>query len=228
MTLRRWLDREEPVNETAEAEDRPRGEGTIDHMRGYVDIGERDERAAQAPDLAQLGEHVTSVLAAAESAAQKLRSDAEQDAQRTREQAAEAADTLRERAATDAEAERAEARRQVSLAEEEAQATRAEADSYAERRRREANDEAMRLVRDAEQRASQLASIAAERHRVLLVNVSASETRMRNLAGSLRDVASRLEEVSEGAKPGDGLDAALDRSLIVSVTDDNPRVGSVP
>ena len=199
MTLRRKLEHQDATGDPQHGElsGQPFDVSGIDQPR-------------QQPDLTYVADHVKTVLAAAEAAADKLRFDAEQDAQRIRDEATRSADDAREHAATEAEAERAEARRQLTHAKEEARATQTEADAYAESRRREADAEAMRLVRDAERRSSQIAAVAAERHGILLNDIAASEGRMRELAVSLREVAQRLDDVA-GSTVGE---VELDRTLM--------------
>jgi hypothetical protein len=216
MTLRRRTDRQDGDQNRGDAEP-PEADRVLPLVR-YFDSEKGNDERSSPPELAQVGQHVASVLAAAEAAAAELRKEAEDEARQIRQAAEQAAGELRERAKVDSDAGRNEARRQVALAEQEAHATRADADSYAETRRREADAEAMRVVRDAEARASRLADEAADRHRVLLADISASENRMRHLATSLREVADRLEGVAgAGAGGGDRDDrdesAALDRRL---------------
>jgi len=210
MTLRRKTDRQGASGRAGEIHQPLHGALPLAR---YLEEKQEEEQV-EPPGLAQLGEHVASVLTAAEAAATKLREEAENEARQTRKQAEEAASDLRTRFEAQIETDRSEARRQVALAEQEARATRADADSYAETRRREADAESIRIVRDAEQRASQLADAAAERHRVLLADISASENRMQHLATSLREVANRLEEVATAGSGDRDRSEALDRELV--------------
>jgi vacuolar-type H+-ATPase subunit E/Vma4 len=146
-------------------------------------------------DMSSVGEHVASVLAAAEGAAQRIRSEAQQEAKETEQEAARAANEIRTRATQEAQAERASSRRLVDEAEVASRAIRAEADQYADDRRREAEAQAAQTVRDAERRAASIADTSDERNRVLLANIAESETRLRDLAQSLRGVAASLDDV---------------------------------
>ena len=146
-------------------------------------------------DMSSVGEHVASVLAAAEGAAQRIRSEAQQEAKETEQEAARAANEIRTRATQEAQAERASSRRLVDEAEVASRGIRAEADQYADDRRREAEAQAAQTVRDAERRAASIADTSDERNRVLLANIAESETRLRDLAQSLRGVAASLDDV---------------------------------
>ena len=238
MGLRRRWDRQEAANvgidATGSAEGTSSGDeqGAIETSAGedkvvnqvkqYLKGIDDSEAPSTSADLAQVGVHVASVLAAAESAAERLRTEAEEEAERTRREAMKAADDLRVRTAGEAEAQRAEARRQASLAEEEASRVRSEADSYAEARRHEADEESMRIVREAEDHAAALAADADERNRELSTDIAASETRMRRLAASLREVADRLDDVA--GRRNDETDAfeerddeVLDEALVAQI-----------
>jgi hypothetical protein len=156
-------------------------------------------------DLGDVGQHITSVLAAAEAAAAKLRSDAENEATEVREQAEQAAGDIRRRVRQEAETARASAQEIVAEAESTSADTRSEADRYAENRRREADAHAAKIVLEAEQRAASIADAAEERHREVLTNIATSEARLRDLAKSLRGVASALDTVvgdEDGEEPG--------------------------
>lgn len=146
-------------------------------------------------DMASVGEHVASVLAAAEAAAQKMRAEAELEAKETGQEATRAANEIRSRATQEAQMERASSRRLVDEAEAASHGVRSEADRYADERRREADAQAVQTLRDAERRAAAIADTSDERHRVLLANIAESETRLRQLATSLRGVAASLDDV---------------------------------
>jgi hypothetical protein len=146
-------------------------------------------------DMSSVGEHVASVLAAAEAAAQRIRGEAQQEAKETEQEAARAANEIRTRATQEAQAERASSRRLVDEAEVASRGIRAEADQYADDRRREVEAQAAQTVRDAERRAASIADTSGERNRVLLANIAESETRLRDLAQSLRGVAASLDDV---------------------------------
>jgi hypothetical protein len=194
---------------------------------------EPEPRAPDAErDLGKVADHVRTVLAAAESAAEKLRTEAEHEAQRVRQQAAKAAHDLREQAAAEADADRSEARRQLARVKEEARGIRHDADTYAEGRKHDADAQAMRVIREAEHRAGEIASAAAERHQVLLNDIAFSENRMREFAASLREVATRLEEVADASAGGpradeaeEALDAALNRRVVDETSAETAVIG---
>jgi hypothetical protein len=146
-------------------------------------------------DMAGVGEHVASVLAAADAAAQMIRLEAEQDAKEVGQEAALDANDIRARATEEAQTERAATGRLVDEAEAASQRVRSDADQYAKERRREADVRAAQTVRDAERRAASIADTSGERHRVLLANIAESETRLRDLANSLRGAAASLDNV---------------------------------
>jgi hypothetical protein len=159
--------------------------------------GEAPPFETLAAEPGRLGEHVASIVAAAEAAADKIRAEAGRGAEQTRSETARLVKEMRTRVTEETEAERAEARRMVEEAKAAAEEIRAEADGYADGRRREADARAAQTVRDAEERAAAIAGTAGERNRVLLTNVAASEVRLRELAESLRTVASSLDEIVE-------------------------------
>jgi hypothetical protein len=156
----------------------------------------------RAAGLNDVGEHIASVLGAAEAAAAKLRTDAEAEARSTKEDATRLAEELRARASEEAESARASARERVEAAKAESSDIRAEADRYAGERRREADVQAAQVVRDAERRAASIAEAAAERHRVVLANIETSESRLRDLAESLRRVAGSLDTIVDDGRGG--------------------------
>jgi vacuolar-type H+-ATPase subunit H len=156
----------------------------------------QDTAAGATPlDLAHVGDHIAKVLAAAEESAEKLRADADLEARQIRERAARAAEELTQSVEEEAQAERTTARRILEEAEATAAGLRADADEYVEERRRQADEQASLIVRDAERRATRIAETAADRHRVVLSNIGAAETRLTELAKSMRLVAGTLDEV---------------------------------
>jgi vacuolar-type H+-ATPase subunit H len=165
------------------------------------------EAPAPSPSITSVGEHVASVLAAAEAAAEKLRLDAEEDARLTRRRLEKEADDLRTRIVAETEAQSSEILQRAIAAEEHANALRANAETTAERRLREADETAARIVGEAEQRAAEIEHVAAERHTVLLSDIASSESRMTNLAETLHTVASQLEGVAADRLPIHGADA---------------------
>ncbi len=188
---------------------RPDGKRTVEQAPGEKGLvaeqvrrytgSESDEQqptSSPAANLATAGEHVVSVLAAAEAAAEKLQREAEQDAARTRQQAAAEAEELRARVLAETEDERSNALQLVRDAEAKAATLRENAETFAQRRHREAEEAAARIVEAAEQRSDELEQAAAARQRTLLSNISSSEERMSHLATNLHDVASQLAELA--------------------------------
>ncbi len=146
-------------------------------------------------DLAVVGEHITSVLAAAEAAASTLRADAESEATVVREDAEQAATEIRRRARQEAETTRASAQQILEEAEAGGADMRSEADRYSANQRREAEAHATKLILEAERKAAAIADTSQERHHVVLTNIATAEGRLRELATSLRHVASALDTV---------------------------------
>jgi hypothetical protein len=167
-----------------------------------------------APDFAGVGEHVTSVLAAAEAAATKLRAAAEEEAWGMIHNAERQAQETREQAREESETVRASAQQILDEAEAASSDVRAQADRYAEERRREADTQAAKAVLEAERKAASIADTSKERHRVVLSNIATSEARLRDLAKSLRGVASALDTVvGEGQEEGAPNAGSLEESL---------------
>jgi hypothetical protein len=171
----------------------------------------------KAAELAGFGEHIASVLAAAEAAAAKLRTDTEQETITVREEAKQTAKEIRRQAKEESETARASARQMLEEAETASKEVRADADLYAVNRRREADAQAAKIVVEAERNAASVADTSKERHRVVLTNIATSEARLRDLAKSLRGVASALDTVvgngqgeeTVAAADGENLDESL-------------------
>jgi hypothetical protein len=178
-------------------------------------------------DMASVGEHIASVLASAEAAAQKIRMEAEKDAEETREEAARLANDVRASATQEAQANVASSRELVDEAKAASRGIRSDADRYADERRREADAEAAQVVRDAERRAASIADASGERDRVLLANIAASESRLRDLAKNLRGMAGSLDDVVGDAEVADSADDGtgreLDAVLVESLRHDVPE-----
>lgn len=128
----------------------------VDHATVPVPEEEPEPGNDAAPrDLDGVGEHIASVLAAAQAAAAKLRSEAEEQSQAMLRDAERDAREIRERAEAKAAA----------------------------------------IVLEAERAAGSMADTSRERHRVVLSNIATSEARLRDLAKSLRGVATALDTV---------------------------------
>jgi hypothetical protein len=171
-----------------------------------------DTQSADVVDYGELGEHVASVLEAAETAAVEIRRQAEQEA------AAQVGEAGRQAGMILHETEglRAEAEKTNRLMREEAEA-------YAGRTRRDADIEAAKVLQAADQAAATRASEEEARQRALREDIERTETRLTELGAGLRDLATRLEELVsvdrvDGVAPTrDGEDASLDRSLMASI-----------
>ena len=163
-----------------------------------------------AVDLSLVGEHVAAVLGAAETSANKIREQAEQER-----------DGFLAAAARAKQVAEADAQRVGDEAKAAAQATRAEADRYAEERRREAEIQAAVVIRDGEERAASTGELARSRHSVLLADLAATETRMRDLVTGLRGVAAKLDQVLDGGTAGEPSlgDSSLDTTLAQRVAE---------
>ncbi len=151
-----------------------------------------------APAYAQFGEHLSSVLQAANEAAKKLEDDARTEAERLRTEA-----------------------------ENESRQTRKQAEKYAAEKRRDAEAKAADIVSRAEKAAKTRSIAAEERSRELESNVELAEARLQQLATGLVDTASRLEglierpvahvggEKSASAPTGE---RTLEETLVASIT----------
>jgi hypothetical protein len=166
-----------------------------------------DHEATTAPaspqldDAGRVGEHIASIVAAAESAAATIRADAEREA----------------------EALRAAARRTLDEADTEAAAVRSQAEEYAAAGKRGADDRAAQILADAERRAATIADDAVERDRKLLANIAASEGRLRDLAKSLRMVASSLDDVVGDGEAGHAADRHAEEGQTRTAAADTER-----
>ena len=147
--------------------------------------------------FSELGEHVASILDAAEQAAERIRSEA----QRTADQLVNKA-----KAVAAARVKEAEAAAQTlrSEAEDEARDTRLAVEAYGSRRRREADEDADRLVADAERRAAAIRDAAESaareleqssraRHEQFRERVRLLESRMLQGLEVLRETSSQIE-----------------------------------
>jgi chromosome segregation ATPase len=152
-------------------------------------------------DYEGLGEHVASVLKAAELAAREIRTEAEQEA----------------------ETRVTEAGRQAGEILHEAEGLRAEAEAYAARTRQDADAQASKALQDAQETAANRTREEDERQRALRDDIERSENRLTELSAGLRDLATRLEELvgadheEEGDRGRTGESASLDTSLIASI-----------
>lgn len=178
-----------------------------------------DEPIALAADYAKLGEHVTSVLEAANEAAAKIREEARSGAQQIAERAQQEANAWLEKARAETQEISHEASRLRIEAEEESRELKDRATAYATEKRREADRQASALLSRAKREASEYTRAAQDRSAELAKNVELSEQRLRQLVGGLRDLADRLEEVlqpagtAEAARGEPASDESMDESL---------------
>jgi type IV secretory pathway VirB10-like protein len=168
-----------------------------------LDVG-ADRRNSEPPvDYTKLGEHVASVVKAAEVAAGRIREAANLEAATTR---------------SEAERVRAEAEAATKLMRE-----GAAADAAA--RRREVEAEAAKVIASAKLAETREAKAAEERLTTLRQQIELTEKRLNQLAEGLRNVAVQLEELGEGEGPPAGSDEGetnggeetLDESLMASI-----------
>jgi type IV secretory pathway VirB10-like protein len=139
------------------------------------DVGADRQYSEPLVDYSKLGEHVASVVKAAEVAAERIREEANleaattlSEADRVRAEAKEATKTMREGAATDAEATR-----------------------------REAEAEAAKIIASAKREETRALKAAEERLTTLQQQIELTEKRLNQLAASLRNVAVQLEALGE-------------------------------
>jgi len=170
-------------------------------------------------DYGKLGEHVTSVLEAANAAAAKIRDEARAGAERLAERTRNEATALLEKAGQEADKVSLETEHLRAETEKEVRETRQRANDYAAEKRREAEGEAAAIVARAEREASEHTNAAQERGSALASNVALSEERLRQLVGGLRDLAGRLEELVQAEPPSEDSpnvppdEASLEESL---------------
>jgi hypothetical protein len=179
-----------------------------------LDVGADRQNSEVAVDYAKLGEHVASVVKAAEVAAEGIRAEAEKEVERLREGAEEQAATRLDEANREAERMRREADR-----------LRAEAEEATKTIRREAEAEAAKVIEAAKQIDRREEYAAEDRRRTLQENVELTEKRLKQLVGGLREVAVQLEDLieteSSSARSDEGQitepEETLDESLRASL-----------
>lgn len=173
-------------------------------------------RAVEATDFDRLGDHVSSVLSAAQEAALRIREEARKEAETLREQAQQEAMACAEEAREEADASTAEALRLRSDARQWAEQARTAAENYAADRQSGAEAEAQQILSAAERQASSYSDDAQRRHQALKMDISLAEDHLRELASGLHDLAVRLDNLLS-THPGEeesDRPAADDDSLI--------------
>jgi hypothetical protein len=159
-----------------------------------------EDDAVQEPETApaaagNVGEHVQSVLRAAEDASARLIQEAQAHAKEVREAAEREAASRLETARADAERLTAETERAHIEATAAAAEVRAAAEADAARRRAAADEAAAEVRAWAERDAVAYAEEAAGRYDGLLEDTAFAEDRLRRLVAGLRDVADRLDHL---------------------------------
>jgi predicted lipid-binding transport protein (Tim44 family) len=171
------------------------------------------DQTAPANEPGRFGEHVETVLRAAEDAAARV-------IQLARAQAEELRAAAEREAASRLEAAEAEANGLRSEAEQ----VRAAAQRDIARERAQLEEEAAKMRADAEREASR-ASAAAERYEEVLSDTALAEDRLRRLVGRLREVADRLDGLlvaptaATSADATDGKGDAPDEATLVESLD---------
>jgi hypothetical protein len=152
--------------------------------------------SAEAGDtIDRIGTHVSSIVRAAEEAAQQIRAEARQEAERLLEDARREAATRTEAARRHASMTMSEADTFRAEAEDWSKETRESAEKYAADRRAEAEAEARSVVSTAEREAAAAGKDAERRQQALRMDISLAEERLRQLAVGLHELAARLDEL---------------------------------
>jgi hypothetical protein len=182
-----FSDSRRPTTPVAEYTESADADGEIARVDGRIDA------RTVAPAYAQFGEHLSSVLQAANEAAKKVQEDARTEAEglrkRTQSQAASTLDDARR----ESEKLLAEAERLRTEADNESRETRERAETDAAEKLQDAEAKAAGIVSRAEELAQTRTVAAEERSRELEANVELAEMRLQQLASGLVDTASRLE-----------------------------------
>ena len=179
------------------------------------------EQGDQSESYTQVGEQVASVLAAAQQAAQEIRTTALEEAERIRDEAeADAASTrdeagrVEEQTRRKSEALRAEAdeygREAREAADRYVATTREQVEDEAASRRAESEQEALEKHRSAEQRARDIETEALQRRKAIIEEAERSEARLEQLLVVFRGMTSQLEELLRAEQAGGAADAQDD------------------
>jgi hypothetical protein len=178
--------------------------------------GEQPEllRREQPAGALKVGDHISSVLSAAEEAAVRIHQEARQSAELLQQEAQERAASCVEAAHREAEATRAEAERLRSEADEWSRAARAAAEEEAVSRRAEAEAEARRILTEADREAASMSFEAERRHEALKTDIKLAEDRLRQLSTGLQKLAARLDSLlSASVEAEDDVPARRDQLL---------------
>jgi hypothetical protein len=149
-------------------------------------------------DFNRVGDHVGSILSAANEAALRIQEEAREEAKRIRAEAQKEATERLQAAREDAEAAMAEADRLRLEAAAWAEQARTSSDASAAERRAEAEAEAREIVAAAERQAASFSEDAEHRYNGLRMDISAAEERLRQLATGLHDLSAWVDTLVSG------------------------------
>jgi cell division septum initiation protein DivIVA len=187
-----------------------------------------DKEAEPVTDYGKLGEHVTSVLEAANKAAAKIREDARTNAERVAKDSQSEASALLEQARGQAEKLERESEQLNAEAKKESREMARQAETYAAEKRREAEAEATSIVSRARRDASEHTRAADERRSALAKDVALSEERLGQLVGGLRNLAAQLEELVQVDPERANSNSPLARDQDSSLEESLRRSASAP
>ena len=209
-----------------------RAGGDADVDQEIARAGSRIDARTVAPAYAQFGEHLSSVLQAANEAAKKVEDDARTEAERLRKRAQSQAASTLDSARRESAKLLAEAERLRTEAENESSQTRKQAETNAAEKLRDAEAKAADIVSRAEEVVKTRSNAMEERSRELEANVELAEVRLQQLATGLVDAASRLEGLIERpvAHVGGEKSASepteermIEETLVASITRSEPE-----
>jgi hypothetical protein len=174
----------------------------------------------EVPTAAQVGEHVTAVIASAQQAAEQIRKEATIEAERLRAEAQEEIKARIAAATREADKTRADAgvysREARQAADAYAGEKRSEADSYAGSVRAEAEENARELRDAAAQDARQIEKDARRRREVLASEVERFEERLQSLHTVFQGITTQLEALLSPAPDGEGVDEPQEEEAPIS------------
>lgn len=180
--------------------------------------GDAGERGFASP--VDLGDHVASVVASAQQAAEQIRAVAVAEAERIRTEAADEANARIEEATRDAEKMRTDSGVYSREVRQEADAyaaeKRSEADAYVSRVRAEAEEAARQTREAADQYAQQSERDARRRRKILSSEMERFDERLRTLHTVFQGMMSQLETLLPEDEPREGeqdQDDSMEESL---------------
>jgi cell division septum initiation protein DivIVA len=187
-----------------------------------------ESEAEPVTDYGKLGEHVTSVLEAANQAAAKIREDARTNAERVAKHSQSEASALLEQARGHAEKLSLESERLCAEAKKESREMTRSAEAYVAEKRREAEAEATDILSRARREASEHTRAADERRSALAKDVALSEERLGQLVGGLRNLAAQLEGLVQADPERASSNSPLARDQDSSLEDSLRHSASAP